>query len=206
MGGIAARAGVRDHGRRRRQLRLPRDPTSFVERLRDGYDLVQGCRLPSGGGSVMPGAMPLLHRWLGQPDVLRAGAGLVSARRSTTSTAGCAAFARTPTPTRSALHGDGVRDGDDHQVESLRGAHRRSRRSRSIPTGARPHPPHLQARFATAGERCASSSCTARAGSFWCPAILLVLLGLLGYALALPGVTIRRSDVRRAYAALREPC
>ncbi len=39
----------------------------FVERLREGFDLVQGCRLPSGGGSVSPGAMPFLHRWFGNP-------------------------------------------------------------------------------------------------------------------------------------------
>jgi glycosyltransferase involved in cell wall biosynthesis len=39
----------------------------FVEQLRQGYDLVQGCRLPSGGGSVLPGAMPFLHRWWGNP-------------------------------------------------------------------------------------------------------------------------------------------
>jgi len=39
----------------------------FVEKLRQGYDLVQGCRLPSGGGKVLPGAMPFLHRWLGNP-------------------------------------------------------------------------------------------------------------------------------------------
>jgi len=39
----------------------------FVAKLREGYDLVQGCRLPSGGGTVMPGAMPWLHRWLGNP-------------------------------------------------------------------------------------------------------------------------------------------
>ena len=40
---------------------------SFVEQLRKGYDLVQGCRLPSGGGRILPGAMPFLHRWLGNP-------------------------------------------------------------------------------------------------------------------------------------------
>ena len=27
----------------------------FVAELRQGYDLVQGCRLPSGGGTVLPG-------------------------------------------------------------------------------------------------------------------------------------------------------
>lgn len=35
----------------------------FYERLCEGADLVQGCRLPSGGGTIMPGAMPLLHRF-----------------------------------------------------------------------------------------------------------------------------------------------
>lgn len=39
----------------------------FVDKLREGYDLVQGCRLPAGGGQVLPGAMPLLHRWWGNP-------------------------------------------------------------------------------------------------------------------------------------------
>lgn len=42
---------------------LPR----FVAKLREGYDLVQGCRLASGGGTVMPGAMPFLHRAWGNP-------------------------------------------------------------------------------------------------------------------------------------------
>ncbi len=39
----------------------------FIENLRKGYDLVMGCRLPSGGGEIMPGAMPLKHRYLGNP-------------------------------------------------------------------------------------------------------------------------------------------
>jgi glycosyltransferase involved in cell wall biosynthesis len=40
---------------------------NFVATLRAGYDLAQGCRLPSGGGTIRPGAMPTLHRWLGNP-------------------------------------------------------------------------------------------------------------------------------------------
>ena len=39
----------------------------FVEKLREGKQLVQGCRLPGGGGQVLPGAMPFSHRWLGNP-------------------------------------------------------------------------------------------------------------------------------------------
>lgn len=39
----------------------------FIEKLRQGDDLVMGCRLPSGGGNIMPGAMPWVHRWVGNP-------------------------------------------------------------------------------------------------------------------------------------------
>ena len=39
----------------------------FVHKLREGFDIVQGCRLPSGGGTVKPGAMPWLHLWCGNP-------------------------------------------------------------------------------------------------------------------------------------------
>ena len=39
----------------------------FVEKLREGFDLVQGCRLSSGGGRILPDAMPFLHRWWGNP-------------------------------------------------------------------------------------------------------------------------------------------
>lgn len=44
-------------------LELPK----FVEKLRAGFDLAQGCRLPAGGGTIRPGAMPALHRWWGNP-------------------------------------------------------------------------------------------------------------------------------------------
>jgi len=67
MGGIAAARGkfiiMGDADDSYDFLQIPR----FVEKLREGYDLVQGCRLPSGGGEVLPGAMPLLHRWWGNP-------------------------------------------------------------------------------------------------------------------------------------------
>lgn len=40
---------------------------AFAAKWREGFDLVQGCRLPRGGGTVQPGAMPRLHRWFGNP-------------------------------------------------------------------------------------------------------------------------------------------
>jgi glycosyltransferase involved in cell wall biosynthesis len=39
----------------------------FVKQLEQGAELVQGCRLPSGGGTIEPGAMPWLHRYVGNP-------------------------------------------------------------------------------------------------------------------------------------------
>jgi len=39
----------------------------FVEKLGTGADLVMGCRMPRGGGTISPGAMPWKHRWIGNP-------------------------------------------------------------------------------------------------------------------------------------------
>ena len=42
----------------------------FVEKLRQGYDLVMGNRF---AGGILPGAMPALHRYLGNPVLSRVG-------------------------------------------------------------------------------------------------------------------------------------
>lgn len=67
MGGIEAARGIYiimgDADDSYDFLEIPR----FVYKLREGFDLVQGCRLPGGGGKVLPGAMPFLHRWWGNP-------------------------------------------------------------------------------------------------------------------------------------------
>ena len=67
MGGIAAARGryviMGDADDSYDFLEIPR----FLDKLREGYDLVQGCRFESGGGRIMPGAMPALHRWWGNP-------------------------------------------------------------------------------------------------------------------------------------------
>lgn len=67
MGGIAAARGefiiMGDADGSYDFLEIPK----FMAKLREGYDLVQGCRLPSGGGQIKPGAMPVLHRWIGNP-------------------------------------------------------------------------------------------------------------------------------------------
>ena len=44
-------------------LELPK----FFEKTKEGFDLVQGCRLPRGGGKIIKGAMPWSHRYIGNP-------------------------------------------------------------------------------------------------------------------------------------------
>ena len=39
----------------------------FVKKFREGYDLVMGCPLPSGGGVILPSAMPWKDSWMGNP-------------------------------------------------------------------------------------------------------------------------------------------
>ena len=41
--------------------------TGFVKKFQEGFELVMGCRLPIGGGTIMPGAMPWKNRWIGNP-------------------------------------------------------------------------------------------------------------------------------------------
>jgi glycosyltransferase involved in cell wall biosynthesis len=67
MGGIAAARGeyviMGDADDSYDFLEIPK----FVEKLREGADLAQGCRFPSGGGKIESGAMPWSHRWIGNP-------------------------------------------------------------------------------------------------------------------------------------------
>src|SRR5271170_4113053 len=39
----------------------------FVKKFQEGFELVMGCRLPVGGGTISPGAMPWKNRWIGNP-------------------------------------------------------------------------------------------------------------------------------------------
>lgn len=44
-----------------------RDIMKFLNKIRSGYQLVQGCRFPSGNGKIKKGAMPISHKIIGNP-------------------------------------------------------------------------------------------------------------------------------------------
>jgi glycosyltransferase involved in cell wall biosynthesis len=43
------------------------DVNGFVKKFQAGDELIMGCRLPVGGGTISPGAMPWKNRWIGNP-------------------------------------------------------------------------------------------------------------------------------------------
>ena len=67
MGGIAAARGrfiiIADADHSYDLTNIPR----FVETLRGGADIAQGCRFPAGGGELKPGSMSLVRKKLGNP-------------------------------------------------------------------------------------------------------------------------------------------
>jgi glycosyltransferase involved in cell wall biosynthesis len=67
----------------------------FLEKLRAGYELVMGNRF---AGGIQPGAMPLLHRYLGNP-LLTAIGRLFSGRSATIFIVGCVVLLRWHTKT-----------------------------------------------------------------------------------------------------------
>ncbi|MDA8016291.1 MAG: glycosyltransferase family 2 protein [Thermoanaerobaculia bacterium] len=161
---------------------------AFVEKLREGYDLVQGCRLPSGGGRVEPGAMPLLHRYWGNPMFSRLARWWYTAPIHDVY-CGLRGF------TRSLFLGLDQRcTGMEFAVEMIVKASLQQARIAEIPITLRPdgrisRRPHLKT-FRDGWRTLRFFLLSTPRWLFLVPGIVLVVLGLLGYAIALPGLTI----------------
>jgi glycosyltransferase involved in cell wall biosynthesis len=189
MGGIAAARGqyiiMGDADDSYDFLEIPK----LVAKLRQGFDLVQGCRLPAGGGTILPGAMPWSHRWLGNPlftllvrhmfwsplhDVY---CGLRGFRKDF----------------YTGLHQRCT--GMEFATEMIIKAGISKANIAEVPItlhpdGRKAHPPHL--RTVRDGWRTLRFFLMySPRWLFLYPGILLILAGLLGYGLALPGVTVR---------------
>ncbi len=188
MGGIAAARAERvimgDADDSYDFLEVPR----FVEKLREGYDLVQGCRLPAGGGTVLPGAMPALHRYWGNPmfsalarwwfraplhDVY---CGLRGFRREF-----YAGLEQRCT---------GMEFATEMIIKaSLSGARVAEVPITLHPDGRKAHAPHLRT-FRDGWRTLRFFLMCSPRWLFLVPGALLILLGVAGYVVALPGLTI----------------
>jgi glycosyltransferase involved in cell wall biosynthesis len=162
---------------------------SLVERLREGYDLVQGCRLGAGGGRILPGAMPRLHRWIGNPMFSRIAHVWFRAPVHDIY-CGLRGFTK-----MLYLRLDQRCTGMEFATEMIIKASLLGARIGEVPItlhpdGRKQHPPHLKTfrdgwrtlRFFLL--------CTPRR-LFLRPGLLLLALGLAGYTVAMPGLTLR---------------
>jgi glycosyltransferase involved in cell wall biosynthesis len=193
MGGIAAARGryviMGDADDSYDFLEVPK----FVAKLREGNELVQGCRLPKGGGVVRPGAMPFLHRWIGNPVLTRLVRWWFDAPVNDVY-CGMRGFTKQ-------LYGrlDQRCTGMEFATEMIIKSSLMRERIAEVPItlhpdGRKSHPPHLKTfrdgwrtlRFFL--------MCTPRQ-MYMVPGLLFVLLGLIGYALALPGTKIGRATL-----------
>jgi glycosyltransferase involved in cell wall biosynthesis len=188
MGGIAASRGhfvvMGDADDSYDFLELPK----LVAQLRTGDELVQGCRLPAGGGRVMPGAMPFLHRWLGNP--------LFSflARRWFRAPVhdvycGFRGFTRT-LYNRLGQRCTGMEFATEMIIKSsLYGARISEVPVTLHPDGRKSHAPHLRT-FRDGWRTLRFFLIYSPRWLFLVPGTALAGVGVLGYALALPGITV----------------
>jgi len=189
MGGISAANGkyiiMGDADNSYDFLEIPR----FVDKLRDGFDLVQGCRLPSGGGKVMPGAMPFLHRWLGNPMFSLMARWWFGAPIHDIY-CGLRGFTK---GLYDKLHQRCT--GMDFAIEMILKSTVHGARITEVPItlhpdGRKSHAPHLRT-FQDGWRTLRFFLIYSPRWLFLIPGAFLVLVGLIGYGLVMPGLTIK---------------
>jgi glycosyltransferase involved in cell wall biosynthesis len=162
----------------------------FLAKLREGYEIVQGCRLETGGGTVMPGAMPFLHRWWGNP--MFTGIARWWFRTPIHDVyCGMRAFRRDMW-----LSLDQRCTGMEFALEMLIKASLFGARTAEIPItlhrdGRTAHPPHLKT-FRDGWRSLRFFLLFSPRWLFLVPGMILIALGLAGYALAMPQARIGR--------------
>jgi glycosyltransferase involved in cell wall biosynthesis len=165
-----------------------REIPRFVDKLRQGFDLVQGCRLPAGGGKIMPGAMPVLHRWLGNPFF-----SLLVRHMFKTPIhdvyCGLRGFDREFCQ-RLDLRCTGMEYATEMIIKAgVFGARIAEVPITLHPDGRKTHPPHLRT-FRDGWRTLRFFLIYSPRWLFLYPGVLLILLGLFGYGLAMPGAKI----------------
>ncbi len=161
---------------------------AMVAKLRQGYELVQGCRLPSGGGTVKPGAMPFLHRFWGNPMFSRLARWWFEAPIHDVY-CGLRGFTKTLYERL-----DPRCTGMEFAVEMIIKASLTKARIAEVPItlhpdGRKAHAPHLKT-FRDGWRTLRFFLISTPRWLFMVPGLVLVALGLAGYAVALPGLTL----------------
>jgi len=160
----------------------------FVRKFQEGFGLVTGCRLPNGGGKILPGAMPFLHRWVGNPLFSRMARHMFAAPIHDVY-CGFRGFKR-DLYDRLELQCEGMEFATEMIIKaSLHGARIAEIPITLHPDGRKTRAPHL--RTVRDGWRTLRFFLIfSPRWLFLAPGFVLAFLGLAGYAVALPGLTI----------------
>ena len=162
----------------------------FVAKLREGYELVQGCRLPTGGGTVAPGAMPILHRWWGNP-MFSAIARLWFRAPIHDIHCGMRGFTR-DLFMKLEQRCSGMEFASEMIIKAtFRGARIAEVPITLHPDGRTAHPPHLKT-FRDGWRHLRFMLLYSPRWLFLIPGALLILAGLTAYGLAMPSVPLGR--------------
>lgn len=165
-----------------------REIPRFVEKLRQGFELVQGCRLPAGGGTVATGAMPFLHRWFGNPFFSLLARSWFRAPIHDVY-CGLRGFTK-ELVARLDLGFTGMEFATEMIIKaSLRGVRIAEVPITLHPDGRRAHAPHLRT-FRDGWRTLRFFLLYSPRWLFLAPGILAVLLGLVGYVVAMPGMRV----------------
>ena len=165
-----------------------REIPRFVEHLRQGYELVQGCRLPSGGGEVKPGAMPFLHRWFGNPGFSLL-AKIMFGCTANDVHCGMRAFSKEAS-LRLGQRCTGMEFATEMLIKSSLAGQRMAEVPITLhPDGRTSHGPHLRT-FRDGWRHLRLYLLFSPRWLYLMPGLLLTLLGLVGYGLAMPRLTI----------------
>jgi len=160
----------------------------FVLKLREGFDLVQGCRLPAGGGTIRPGAMPFLHRRLGNP-VLTFLSRIWFGAPIHDVYCGMRGFSRA-LYLRLEQRCTGMEFATEMVIKSALLRERIAEVPITLhPDGRKAHPPHLRT-WRDGWRTLRFLLMYSPRWLFLLPGFLVTLLGLVGFALALPGITL----------------
>ncbi len=161
---------------------------AFVRELRKGYDLVQGCRFPSGGGTIEPGAMPFLHRYFGNPLLSALARGLFRAPVRDVY-CGLRGFDRA-WQLGLEQRSPGMEFATEMIVKASLGGARIAEVPITLrPDGRRAHPPHLRT-FRDGWRTLRLFLLFSPTWLFAYPGLLLLGLCVAGYLVALPGMRI----------------
>ncbi len=160
----------------------------FVAKLDENYELVMGCRLPGGGGTVEKNAMPLLHRWWGNP-MFSFMARLWFNAPFHDVHCGMRAFTKDFYKSLD-QRCTGMEFATEMTIKASLYGHKVTEIPITLyPDGRTSHPPHLKT-FRDGWRHLRLYLLYTPRWLFLLPGIFLILLGIISYALALPNLTV----------------